>query len=317
MHAGRRHARLVAWGALAALPSTPASAADGAAVSTSLIAFVVALAVAIVGLVALASGLSHLAGGTSGRKPGWLGALNRLGGRSEAEGREARIRRAVTSIILGTALLGVPDMLGMGVISQARIVYAEVQKANAGSGGASTAVTIKERYAGYAESSGGASSDTGKWPGLPWWAMGIVGLILLATLLARATAADGSGATTFTGQAGGAAGSTSGSFGSFEGRAAGGGSAAGGGGGAVRKKKSIWEQIIEAVERIKMKLRKFMAGLKTQARILEEKTEGLRGRLRPVTDFAAARLGEAVKIVADQDDGGSGLPRARDAGDRE
>lgn len=288
-----------------------ARAADGGNLRTSAIAFLVSLVVAIVGLVILISGLSHLAGGTGTKKPGVIGALARFGGRAEGAG-ESGIRRAVTSILIGTALLGVPDALGIGVVSQSRVLYAEAVAA--GGSGQPSAVTIKERTATYSESSG-RGSETSKWLGLPWWALSLIGLAILTTILVRMSAVNGNLSSGLRAASRAPPGSEQAGLESFGGHSAD-GSSAGTSIGAPAEK-GLLERIIEALERIKMRLVKLMNGLKAQAKILEERTEGLRGRLRPVTDFAAARIGEAVRIVADKDDGGSGLPRARDGGDRE
>ncbi|MGY3581834.1 hypothetical protein ACVIGB_000095 [Bradyrhizobium sp. USDA 4341] len=316
MHAGRRRAAfLAAQATLVTLPPAPAWAAASGSVETSLVSFAVALAVAVAGLFILASGLSRIAGGTVVKKLGIFGALARFGWRGDADAGEARIRRATTAIMLGAALLGLPDFFGMGVLSQARILYDQAQSSIRAPAGPS-AVTIKEKVTTYIDGSGGDSTSTGKWLGLPWWALSLVGLILLITLLARLAANDESGpsASTIGGAPRASPEFASGSLGPFEGPTTEGGSGASAG--TVRRR-GLLEQIIDVMERIKMGIRRLMAGLKTQAKLLEEKTEGLRGRLRPVTDFAAAQIGQAARIVADRDDGGSGLPRARDAGDRE
>lgn len=314
MRASLRRARPAAAPALATLATLLpawARAADGANLGTSAAAFFLSLAVALVGLVVLASGLANLAGGTAPKKSGVIGVLSKFGNRAEESG-ESGIRRALTSILVGVALLSVPDALGVGVISQANILYAE---AAAESGTVQpSAVTIKERPATYSESSGAGSKAT-RWFGLPRWALSFIGLVIVTTILARMSATSDNAPGRLIAPSPAHVGPEHADMSSFDGRD-GEGSVATSPSEAVRKQ-GLLERIIEKLERIRMKMVKLMNGLKAQAKILEEKTEGLRGRLRPVTDFAAARLGEAVKIVADRDDGGSGLPRARSGGDRE
>jgi hypothetical protein len=305
MSAGRRRAALsVAPATLVILLPAPASAASEVAIGTTLLSFTVALAVALAGLLMLSSGVSRLAGGTLTRKLGMLGALARLGRPTDSDVSDAKIRRATTAILLGTALLGVPDYFGMGVLSQTRLLYEQAQTSIRPPSGP-TAVTIKERTSTYTDGSGGGSSGTGKWLGIPWWALSIVGLILLTTLLARLAAVDTKGTSSSPGARTPPLDSPElphASLDAFGVSAGGGSSPTGASSGAAIRQKSLFERILDAMERIKMVLKKLMSGLKTKAKILEERTEGLRGRLRPVTDFAAAQIEQAVKIVADAGD---------------
>jgi hypothetical protein len=266
--------------------------------------------VALTGLIFLAVGLSRLASGTGGTalRIGFLGALGRFGGGDR--GGESGLRRAVTSILAGVALLGLPDMFGAGIVTQVRVAYEHSHSAPPGYVGGSE-ITTKETSRTYASGNGGGEGSAGT-SSFPWWILGVAGLFVLIAAAARAAAGGDVRSTAATARSTGGApihaevGEDPFSFDpdlhpAFE---------SGGVEAASVPTRSALEILSDMIGRIRERIRTLLKNAKEQLRRLADETEEQKGRFRPLAAFAVQQAASLFRILADRDDGGSGLPHA-------
>lgn len=300
---------------LAAAVSTAASPAMAAASPVTGLSLAASAGVALVGLVTLAVGLSRLAAGSSapGVRFGALGALGRLGGRGEGEGG---IRRAASSIMVGVALLGLPDMFGIGVVSQVRTAY---EQAHAAPGGFVTGSDIVPQGPTRTYSGGGGSGAVRTGGGsFPWWMLGAAALILLLGAAARAAA----GSRTAAAVAGSPArrrgegphADANGAADSFD-RDLLPAPESGGVEAGAPAPKTAFEILFDLLERLRERIRILLRNAREQLRRLADEKEEQKGRLRPLAAFAVQQISMLLRVLGDRDDGGSGLPPATDVPD--
>lgn len=301
-------AHVVATGpAAAASPSMPVSGVSLAA----------AAAVALIGLVFLASGLSRLSG-ASGAAPRFrfLGPLGRLGA-GGVRSSENGLRRAVTSILIGTALLCLPDLLGAGVTSQLRTVYLQSHATQAGYVGGSE-IKSKETSRAYSDTGRGIEG-TADPTSFPWWLLGVASLFILIAATVRLLASGGvrSSPTTSRPSVVGPVPVQPGEDGFLPDSDLRQALECGGVEAASAPTKSIFEILFETIERIQERIRVLLKTAREQLRRLADETEEQKGRFRPLAAFAVQQAASLFRALADRDDGGSGLPPAQEAPDQQ
>ena len=300
--------------AAAAFAPPPAMAAGAPVSGPSLAA---AGAVALVGLILLAVGLSRLAAGASVQGgSGPLAVLARFGGGGGAAG-DGAMRRAVTSILAGVALLGLPDMFGVGVVSQMRAAYQ--QSVAAGPGAVAGADIVPRGPSRSYASGGGAGAGAGGSTSFPWLLILTVAGVALLAVLALRMAADG-------GKRGGGGGGGGGGRRDFSPVQMHGAADSddlplhpeegyGGVEAAAAPSRSALEVLFGLIERLQKRIEILLKTAKEQLRRLADEKEEQKGRFRPLAAYAVQQAASLFRIIADRDDGGSGQPRAAETAD--
>lgn len=306
----------------ALVAAVPVDTAHAAAVPVSGPSLLAASAVALIGLIFLIVGVSRLASGTG--SPGFRFRFRGAGGRV-GQGNyatEGDLRRAVTSMLVGVALLGLPDMFGAGIFSQIRVAYEQSHPSQPGYIRGSD-ITTKDPVRTYSSDAGnrGNPKDTSR---SLWWILGVAGLFFLIVVVVRALAGDDVRTTAVSFRSRGnkesdhlrpevgdyslssepelslavpavtdscAEGVTSDSA------------------------RNTFDMLFDIIGRIRERIRIVLKNTKEQVRRLTDETEEQKGRFRSLAAFAIQQAAFLFRALADRDDGGSGLPRAIDPPD--